>query len=218
MKNKKILSSLLIVLLLISVVSGCNKNEKEISVGTFEGNNYINEYFGFTMELPQEWHMVTDEEKEFLLNASGEVISENNEDLAEQIDLSKEKIIYLVWAYKYPLTYTDGYNPSFLCMGENLGLFNGTIIKTGEDYIEATKKTLDQTGLEYQYDEITTEKIGDKNFDVMEMSLDYQGIKIYQKYYVTIINKYALVYILSYTTEEQKEELTNILNTASFVD
>ncbi|WP_058486461.1 hypothetical protein [Defluviitalea phaphyphila] len=215
MNNKKFLSILLIVIFLMSIFSGCTKNKKELILGTFENNKYSNDYFGFTMELPEDWHIATDEEKKALFNVGKEMLVENNEDLVENTDSSSEGIFHLVWTYKYPLNSVEDFNPNFLCTAENVGLIDSIIIDE-KDYIESVKTVLEETGVGYKCGDISTEKIGNKDFYVMEVSLDYQGITIYQKYYLKIVDKYVLSYLLSYSSEDEKNELTDILNTISF--
>ncbi|WP_058486535.1 hypothetical protein [Defluviitalea phaphyphila] len=217
MRNKKFLSILLVLIFSISIFSGCGKKEKEITLGTFENNKYSNDYFGFTMEFPEDWHIATDEEREALMAATAEIVSKVDEDLAEDIDLASQETLYLALAYKYPpLEYTGGFNPNISCKANNLGLIDSVIIKTGKDYLEYSKEALEETDLGYKIGDISTEKIGDTDFYVLDVSLESPVITVYQKYYVKIIDKYALSYLLTYSSEEEKNELTDILNTVSF--
>ena len=94
-------------------------NAKKITMGTQEGTKYTNDYFGIELNVPESWHIATEEEKTALMQAGQEAIAENNEDLAKQIDLSKEKTLNLMFAFRYPLTH-QGVNPSVLCTAENL--------------------------------------------------------------------------------------------------
>ena len=82
-------------------------------MGTQEGTKYTNDYFGLELGIPEDWHIATEEEKAALMQAGQEAIAENNEDLAKQIDLSKEKTLNLMFAFRYPLTHQGVNQVSF---------------------------------------------------------------------------------------------------------
>ncbi len=204
--------------------AGCTKNDnasnkggtaKTITMGTLEGTKYTNDYFGLELDIPEDWHIATEEEKAALLQAGQDAIAENNEDLAKQIDLSKEKTLSLVFSFKYPLTH-QGVNPNVLCMAENLGLLGSVTVKSGKDYLAMTKTGMEQTGMPYTFAEVTTEKLGNKDFDVMEATVDAGTIKLTQKYYAAIFDGYALVFINTFSNEDEALETKGLMDTITF--
>lgn len=195
--------------------SNSNGNSKTITMGTQEGNKYSNEYFGLELTVPEEWHIATEEEKAAITQAGQEAIAENNEDLAKQMDLSKEKTLNLMFSFKYPLTH-QGVNPNVLCMAENLSLLASLTVKSGKDYLAMAKTSMEQTGLPYTFADVTTEKLGGKDFDVMEATVDAGTIKLTQKYYATIFDGYALVFINTFSSEEEELETKGLLDTVAF--
>jgi len=222
----KALKTTLGLLLAASLVfaTGCNKNQnaskenetkKTITLGTQEGTKYTNEYFGLELKLPEGWTIASDEEKEAVFQTGQDVIAENNEELAEKLDLAAQRTLYLLLASKYPMTY-EGPNPNIICIAENLGLLGSASVKTGKDYIDITKTGLEQTGVPYTFSDVTTVKLGGKDFDTIEATLDAGEIILTQKYYAAVIDGYALVFINSYTNEDEVAEINAYMDSISF--
>ena len=90
-------------------------------------------------------------------------------------------------------------------------------IKRGKDYHFHAKTLLESSPLAIQFPkEIFSQTIDGVEFDVMytETSLPTGTVK--QEQYATIIKGYALVLIISYTTEEEKSSLKGILGSVTF--
>ena len=192
-----------------------NANAKTITMGNQEGNKYTNDYFGLELDVPEGWTIASDEEKKALMQAGQDAIAESNEDLAEQLDLAKEKTLNLMFAFKYPFTH-QGVNPNVLCMAENLGLLGSVAVKSGKDYLAMTKTGMEQTGMPYTFGEVTTEKLGGKDFDTMEATMDAGEIKITQKYYAAIFDGYALIFINTFFNDEEAAEINAFMDTVKF--
>lgn len=215
---KRFKSTIIILLLVVfAFTTGCSKkSKKEITLGKMDGKTYTNEYFGLTYTIPDSWAIATDEEKATLTKAGQEAVANGDEKLKKQLDLSKEKALNLVFAFKHPLSYAEGFNPNFFCIAENLSIANSLSIKSGADYLTASKELMKKSGIPYVFKDLTSEKLGGKNFDVMEVNIDIQGIQIHQKYYSTIIDGYALNFISSYSTDEELNEINKISETIKF--
>ena len=185
-------------------------------MGVVEENNHSIDYFNLSLNVPEWWTIASEEEKALLLQAGQEVIAENNEKLAEKMDLAKEKTLNLLFTFQHPLSYVDGINPNVICVAENLGLLGSVVVKTGKDYLDISKSSLEQTGLGYTFKEYTTETLGGKNFDVMETGIDLGILVITQKYYVMLMDGYALVFVNTYSTEDEANENQIMLNSVKF--
>lgn len=217
--RKKTLAVLLLLMILLNV--GCKSESKKLDIGTFEGNTYKNDYFGLELNIPEEWTILDEATKAELLGASSEVLAGDDKTKEKQIDLSLEKTLYYVLSFKHPMTYLEGFNANFMCLSEQISKIQSTIsqIKTGEDYLNASKELLLETDMPYTFDkEIYQEEVGGKNFYVMEVTLDYSPIIITQKYYATLLDqdKYAFAFIVSYSNDEEKAEVESIMKTVKF--
>lgn len=215
---KRIKSTLIIMLLVaLTFSTGCNLTRKnKLCMGVMEGTTYTNEYFGFTFTIPEKWTLLSEEEKESIMNDFITALPSDSKDLKKQLEKSKAKTLHLVSAYKYPIEINFTFNPNLGCSAEKLSLKNRFIIKSGEDYLTLFKSSIEKLKLPFTFTDISSEELGGKDFDVMVASIEIQDIKICQKFYSTIINGYALTFAVSYMTEKQLNDLNNILETIKF--
>jgi hypothetical protein len=223
----KIIKSTIGLFLAASLIfaAGCGKKDtpneagksapKTITMGTQDGNKYTNDYFGLELNVPEGWTIASEEEKAALFQASQDVIEEKNKYLAKKMDLSKEQTLNLMFAFKYPLTH-QGINPSVFCMAENLGLLGKATVKSGKDYLAMVKSSMEQTGMPYTFGDVITEKLDNKDFDVMEASISAGDIKVTQKYYAAIFDDYALTFIETYSNEEEASDTKSLMDTVIF--
>jgi hypothetical protein len=149
------------------------------------------------------------------MQAGHDAVAENNEDLAKKADLAKEKTLNLLISFRYPLDH-QGTNPNVSITAENLGLLGSVAIKTGKDYLEIAKTSMEQTGMGYTFSETTTEKLGGKDFDVLVATIDAGTITVAQKYYVAIIDGYALTLITSSYSDEETADIKGFMDNITF--
>jgi len=189
-------------------------NSKDVELGTTEKGSYNNDYFGVSLKFPEAWEFQDAEGMNELTNASSEVIAGDDETKKKQIELSQAKTLNLLMASQYPL---DGsqVGPSAMAIAEKVSLLQG--IRTGKDYLEATKKFMVDSQFPYEYKEFTTETIGGKEMDLMQITMDAgDGSTITQDYYSTIIEGYAFNFIFTYLDDTTKAEIDNIKKSVQF--
>ena len=98
-----------------------------------------------------------------------------------------------------------------------LRIWEGMPIKKGSDYLAHAKEIMQQSNMSYQFaPDYSTEKIGNKEFDRMDVSLNGQTENVQQSYYSVIDRDFALSIIISYGDDQQKAELKNIINKIKF--
>ncbi|QLG39069.1 hypothetical protein HW560_13835 [Paenibacillus sp. E222] len=189
-------------------------NSKDVELGTTEKGSYNNDYFGVSLKFPEAWEFQDAEGMNELTNASSEVIAGDDETKKKQIELSQAKTQNLLMASQYPL---DGgqVGPSAMAIAEKVSLLQG--IRTGKDYLKATKKFMMDSQFPYEYKEFTTETIGGKEMDLMQITMDAgDGSTITQDYYSTIIEGYAFNFIFTYLDDTTKAEIDNIKKSVQF--
>ena len=59
--------------------------------------------------------------------------------------------------------------------------------------------------------DVYSQSVGGSQFSVIELVLDYGGVKVNQRYYAHIRKGYALFFILTYQTNEQLNAETEIM-------
>lgn len=185
-----------------------------ITLGEWEGNTYTNAYFDLTIDIPEGWTILTQEEMREGLEDSKEWAEEFNEDLAEDIDLAEEQTLFFVHALRYPYGSPVDFNQNFQVLAENIGLLGGLTIKSGEDYLLILKDNLLNSGMGFKVDkDIYAQEIGGVSFYVLDSTLEYMDMAIEQKHYITLRKGYAFGFILSYSGAEQYADLEAILET-----
>jgi hypothetical protein len=189
-------------------------NSKEVELGTTEKGTYNNDYFGVSLKFPEAWEFQDADGMNELTSASSEAIAGDDETKKKQIELSQAKTLNLLMASQYPL---DGgqVGPSAMAIAEKVSLLQG--IRTGKDYLEATKKFMVDSQFPYEYKEFTTETIGGKEMDLMQITMDAgNGSTITQDYYSTIIEGYAFNFIFTYLDDTTKAEIDTIKKSVQF--
>lgn len=209
----KLFKAGLILSLSVAIVfsAGCKKTE--VTLGEMEGNTYTNDFFGLQIDKPENWVSLTQEELKEVNQSGTELIGEFNEEVAQKIDLDSERNLNLFAFWEYPLTHSGDFNSSIGCAAENLTLAGILKVKTGADYLEIVRDLSEESGMPYEFGQISSEKISGKNMDVMSANITLQGLTVYQKYYARIIKGYALYFYITYVTDSQLEALQSIIDT-----
>jgi hypothetical protein len=224
----KRVSSCALILLLVFSFAGCGKKsnkeltkevakDKIITLGENKGNVYTNDFFKMTINMPDKWVVATDEEKTEVLNLGKEIVAGDDKDKAKQLDLSTLRSVYLLMISEKGLQVKSAGNPNFMVLAEKLSFLQG--INNGSDYLASIKKQLKSLSSTVPYNldkEIYTEKIGGKNFSVLEATLEAGTIKMTQKYYACVLNGYALSFISTGTDDANAKILDTILKSITF--
>lgn len=234
---KKVISGVLITVLSLSFVacgksakdevdkgtisssdkSTVSKDDKKLDAGAVEGREYKNEFFGMTVKLPDNWVIASDEEKQAILDGGKEVAAGGDENKEKLYDLSLQRTVYLLVTSQKGMSVQDITNPSFMTLAEKLSFFQG--VKDGKGYLEEVKKQLKALAAQIPYNldkDIYTERIGGKDFYVLEAVVNGTGVTLKQKYYASVMNSYALSFITTSYSDEQSESLDEIVKTISF--
>ena len=81
------------------------------------------------------------------------------------------------------------------------------------DYLFHLKKTLDNAQVAYDFpNEVYASNKGGFDFDVLDAEASIGAVEFKQKYYASIVNGYALVVIISYSSPEGEKQLMDIIN------
>lgn len=61
----------LILALTLILLQAAATVPKAITMGTLEGTKYTNEYFGLELNVPESWHIATEEKSRYYASRSG---------------------------------------------------------------------------------------------------------------------------------------------------
>lgn len=192
-----------------------HKDNEEARIGILNGTNYKNSYFDFSIETISDWCVLGDKLKEVLTDKGLKQVASNNESIEKQLSLSEKENINLLFVYKYnPIEYTE-FNPKLMCIATDLKNYQS--IKSSKDYLEAQKKTINLLNLNYTYEkDIYSEKIGKKDFDVLEYIVKSDYYTYTQRHYCIVIKGYALSFITSYSNQQEKKQILDMINSLEF--
>ncbi|PYE49711.1 hypothetical protein HUB98_09730 [Paenibacillus barcinonensis] len=186
----------------------------KVELGTTQKGSYTNDYFGVSLKFPESWEYEDVQGMNKLTNAASDDIAGNDEKKKKQIELSQAKTLNLLMASQYPLDGSKA-GPSAMAIAEKVNLLQG--IFTGKDYLKATKRFMEESNFPYEYKDFTTETIGGKKMDLMQITMDAgNGTTLTQDYYSTIIGGYAFNFIFTYLDEQTKTEIDTIKKSIQF--
>ena len=105
------------------------------------------------------------------------------------------------------------YNPTITCVAEGVSHLPG--IKTGGDYLFHAKRLLEAGQMKFTFPrEVYTETLAGVEFHVLTAELALLPTNLMkQEYFATIRKGYTLLLIISYSTEEEKAQVRDILDT-----
>lgn len=192
MKNKKIFDIILLVVMML-FVTGCSMfstKEKEISLGSWDGNTYTNEFLGLTYDMPEDWTRYSDEQIKEVMDIGLE--------LTDASEISKK--LAEITSVTYMMT-SSSTGTNFILMSEKQ--INDVSVK---DYAEALKTGLaSQTIVNYQLSDTKNETVNGHDFVTVEAEVS--GMR--QKYYMYKLDKYMVSIILTITDGSDADTLMN---------
>ncbi len=204
------------IICLIIVIStlSCTGQEKKLpndfDFGKTEKGSYKNDFFQMEISFNPDWVIQDKQQMNNLVEMGSEIVVGDNKNLKSAVKASMVNTAYLLTIFKYELGSAVEFNPSFMVVAENTKNFPG--IKNGSDYLFHARKLLEQSQMEYHFEKDVFEKrIGKANFHVMEAKLDYLNKTIVQEYMTTVSKGFSLSFIVSYTNEDEKNELYEII-------
>jgi hypothetical protein len=206
-------------LLLLIVVVSCQQPGRipdNFDYGKIEDNVYKNQYFHFQLPVPETWVVQNKEQTEKLVKEGKEYIQQHNKEMEKTIKAGDVSTATLLTVFKNKTDSVTGeFNPSLMVIAENLG--SGSGVRSGKDYLISAKKLMEKSGIPYRFsNEFQVDKIGNRKFDVMPVSVTSGGIGVNQFYYTTIEKNFALSMIISFSGDVQKNQLVSIIDKIKF--
>lgn len=218
-KNIKNGIILLFALFLFSCATTENDEKKEPDIldvyGSFANNKYINEYYGFELEIPENYIVQDDEAKDHVLDLGNKILNGGDEDAMEQLKLlTEEQLFNLLFITKYEVGTPGVENIIMQIFSENLMFQPG--IKDGSDYLWHFEKQLENAGIVLtNKSEFLLESINGIDFNTFSYDMLIQNTTVKQKMFTKKVGGHILCFGVTYFTDEGLNELTKLLNTIS---
>lgn len=208
----------LYLFILTMLVAGSNAQDgsQNFDYGKVENGKYHNAFLDFEITLPPDWVVQSREEINYLMEKGLDLVAGDDKKLKSAYKAAEINVANLLAAYQYELGSPVDYNPGIMLIAENVQHAPG--VKKGSDYLFQARKLLNQS--QFQYDHLDTafekETISGTDFYKMNAVLKYSGLDIKQIYFSTVLKRFSLNVIISFTTDEQKEVLLNSIHSMIF--
>ena len=174
-----------------------NPAAKAVDLGQLDGVNYVNNFFGLSLSIPQNWVVVNAQRREAMGEEIKQLISAPNQAKKSQIEDSINRSTLLLSLTKLPAG--EPGNASFMLVAERLPLPS---IKTGADVIRAMKNAMTNTNFNIEFlSEVHNVPIGGAPFSIVTVKNSSQYGTFTQKIYVTTKNGYSLQFFYTYLNE-----------------
>jgi len=213
---KKIIA-LMVALALLASLAACGKKDPvtvEFGWGSYKGNQYTNEFFNFSIDLPANYYQLTPQgivDANLQPDANGIITPIDINDIE---DLSAEAIVHFVYTTKYENTPEGAFNPYINIFSENMQYSNSLYNK--EDYVENninyTARIFTQSGIDVKVYPLEKPWYGDRQFAKGSMKIDYEQFTMFQEMYSLTKSNYAFVILIGYSNDAEKEELYKVLD------
>ncbi|WP_298900720.1 hypothetical protein [uncultured Psychroserpens sp.] len=219
-KNRiNLFTCIITMALTLTLVTSCKTESpglpESFDYGKVENGVYTNDYFKMRVPFDTSWDVQSEEERKEISEYGKELVED--EDLKRAIDASSINNASLFTAYQYELGSTLGYNPSISIIAENVS--QHPQVKHGQDYLKEAQKIMEQMQMDYTFNYLDAPKtIGNHSFDMMNVDVDYLGSEFHQQYMATITKGFCLLLVISYDTDEQREELEAMVNRIVFTE
>ncbi len=210
--------SLLAVLCFVVLLVGCESelgsrpDDDSLSQGT-----YSNRYFGFSMQLPEAWAVASAETKEAITDGGAAAISEGSSARRAALDEALANTYQLLTVSRHEIGSPVSSNAILQVVAERVSQAPG--IQSGKDYLFHVDAILTGGSLPYVADGgPELQEVGGRRMFLRNYQIQSNQQNLSQSYVALVDRGYALSFILSYTTPEEKGQLEEILRSVQFRD
>jgi predicted small lipoprotein YifL len=181
--------------------------------GTVEGSTYTNEFFGFSMAIPEGWYIASREEFAQLMETTEEFLESDFED-ARAILESQEIIPLLFAAVNDPFTY-QGTNPNINIMAQNISKY-ASLIKDARSFLNIQIQGMKAQGMDMTFEDVEVINIDGKEVARVNGVQTFAGIDINQTLCVFLHDGFAVLFALSSFSEEEARQLEDVISGVTF--
>jgi hypothetical protein len=166
---------------------------------------YANRYFGFRYVLPQGWTVHGEETQKVLRETGREIVAGDDELKKRAMDAASKRTFSLLTVFEYPLGTPNKTNRGVQIFAENVAFAPG--IQTGKDYLQLLEKNLGTSNLHARFEgEPVMESVDGFDFYRHGGVLELGGKPVYELFEASVRNGYALVFLVTATSQEAAEE------------
>lgn len=178
-------------------------------LGEMNGSEYVNDYFGLRIEIPQGYVIVDRNELELLQKAGVEIIGGDSETNTKRIETAVNQTVILLGVFR------DHFGTP-----NNSGIEIGAVRQqdgvTARMVLAASSSLLTRNGGYKLKRSLTDRKFGGVTFVGAEFERDIAGVTIKQHSYVAMRRGYSLLVTIVYSTDEGLKAMQQLLDGMAF--
>ncbi len=213
---RRLLVTIGIAFLLATQMVGCDVLPwGSADAGSLYEGTYINDYFGFTLIVPDSWYALDKEGMHEVTQQGTRMVTGNNRNLKAAVKAGEKNSFNLLMAYQYPPGTSVTFNPSIGCVAEKVSHLPG--IKRGRDYLQNIKKFMAMSRVKMDFSEdIEAVNLGGVEFDFLYGEANMGLLTVSQEYYASVRKGYALSFVISYVNDHQYSRLQESIDSIRF--
>ena len=221
---KRITIAFVVTVLLFAVVTmpGCNKPRTipnkiptDFDYGSWTDSTYRNDFFGFTITVPENWYVSGKEDMKAIIEAGRDVLDiSSNEEMAKRAKIADVTSANLFFTARYSneeAMEREISNPNIVLIAENLSSLGKKIERA--EYVIAMRQTLSKTLPGVVIKSQTNKTIGGQEFTSLQVQINVEGTAISQEHLVCLKNDFALLFGLTTLDDSEKPQLDDIMAT-----
>jgi hypothetical protein len=194
-------------------VSDTRIESGEVDFGRMEKSEYLNDYFGFRVSVPESWHLIERETRDAALQVSKEMSKGSDPKVNAGIDKSMAKTYVLFSLTKFPLRTPNVRQAMFQCGIEELSDKD----MSARVYLEKNKDFLLNSPLNYKLlKDVFPATVAGTSFYAMDMQQSAGGVTVTHRYYSTVRKGYALFFVISYFDDADRLTSEKALQASKF--
>jgi len=220
---KKFALTFVIAMLLYAVVSvpGCDKSRKipnkiptNFDYGSWTESTYRNDFFGFSVTVPKNWHISGQEEIKAIIEEGKNLDFMNKKEAEKQLKIAEVTTANLFMVARYTEEESmekEESNPNIVLAAENISLPGKKIDHT--QYINIYRQNLPKSIPSLVIKSQTNKMIGGQEFTSLQMQFTLEGMTISQEHLICVKNGFAILFGLTFLDDSDKQQLDDIMAT-----
>ena len=207
---------MLFLVFAVVFVTGCQNSRKiptNFDYGSWTDSTYRNDFFGFSLTIPSDWHISGQEEMKALTQQSQDMAFVDQKEMKKFAKIAEITAANLFFVARY----TEEEAASHAMTNFNIGMIAENISSADRmdraKYVSLSRQNLTKAMPGAVIKSETNTNIGGQEFTSMEVELEINGVRIHQEYLIALKHKFALCMVLTWFVDSERQQLKDILAT-----
>ena len=177
--------------------------------GRIENSVYVNDVFGFKLNIPNDGVVLNRAQTEVFRNAGADYLKGDNKELSKKLDNELQKQITVFNYVSKPLGATD--NSSLV-----IAVAKQPVGATSNMVLAETLKELAATGKFELVESLKGVKVGGADFAGIVGKMSVSSLNVNVKFLISMRNGYSFCISSNYQSSNGEKKITDVLNSLEF--